>query len=782
MSGLKCGGLEFNGWLEGPISSGVPSIPAEHYHVEKIQGWLSTFSSNRPEQSSVLQMGLQGRVMLCKYPFLDVSLSIPSIRFLWSAMHAIAWLTGFSAVLHGANGVAAFSELWEDDIQVIGLSVTPHQFSPNMQWRRAPNPELSARVEMFVRNQSDRALQIPSPIRFDDKTPEELLAEKKWAWHDTSSKNGFELPAGALRVLRWNGLDAGWGVGTEHDVSLGGVSSTKSPINLELPRVFFESITFHAAGSRDGNHSMYPDRMLATIHNDLQEPIRMISCRLWLPQSNETFQTLYPKPIQRELKPYPEDAIIPAGEMGGIELDFGPLPLTYTAVEMVVSPVSRDEETHVWGYLKIRRSSFDISGGWVASVVKGRNSMTQIPFLKTLSQLYINTGQIEEVSGYTDNPELYAQYPIKRFNRMADKNRYDSDSILSTVHAIEFLGEPQYGGGRPVPPQEVFDQLAPYQSWKLPTTVTLSEERDWRYYVGVCDYPHYDAYRVIAPAADSWSKYDRWGGKSIRWGAPLETIGDMTRSLRQQSRPVTIAYWSQGAHHDWGGVLSPRRGSPTPDELRSQAWQGLGNGIASLYWFNLSMKSLAKFPDLIDPIRRVGREIQLLKPILEQCVCYQYERQTNDGLLEWDLNSLVTRDTALLVANDIGYAIDERSKTFRFEKRDGVFSFQLPTWLATPNDGGTTGGITSDSTTDGNLHVFRVDSEGTHNVEYTLESRQIKIRDAVSVVGVYIVTRDKNLRLSMDAKLASLLQSELELGFNPVDSEADRKTLQSLVD
>jgi hypothetical protein len=143
---------------------------------------------------------------------------------------------------------------------------------------------------------------------------------------------------------------------------------------------------------------------------------------------------------------------------------------------------------------------------------------------------------------------------------------------------------------------------------------------------------------------------------------------------------------------------------------------------------------------------------------------------------------LVTRDTALLVANDIGYAIDERSKTFRFEKRDGVFSFQLPTWLATPNDGGTTGGITSDSTTDENLHVFRVDSEGTHNVEYTLESRQIKIRDAVSVVGVYIVTRDKNLRLSMDTKLASLLQSELELGFNPVDSEADRKTLQSLVD
>ena len=725
--------------------------------------------------------------MLSNHHFSGASHSVSSSRFLRSAMDAFGWFIGFSAVFHFADAIATSGEAWEDDVQIIGLSVTPHQFSPNMQWRRAPNPELSARVEMFVQNQSDRALQIESPIRFDSKSPEELLAEKGWAWHDTSSKTGFELPAGALRVLRWNGIDADWGVGTEHDVSLGGVSSTKLPIRLAIPRVFFESITFHAAGSPDGKNPIYPDRMLASIRNELHEPIRMVSCRLWLPNSNETFHTLYPKPIQHELKPYPEDAIVPAGEIGGIELNVGPLPLTYAAVEMVISPIARDEKIHVWGYLKIRPASFDISGGWVASVVKGRNSMTQIPFLKTLSQLYVNTGQIEEVSGYTDNQELYSQYPIKRFNRMADRNRYDSDSMLPTIHAIEFLGEPQYGGGRPVPPQEVFDQLAPYQSWKLPTTVTLSEERDWRYYIGVCDYPHYDAYRVIAPAADSWSKYDRWGGKSIRWGAPLETIGDMTRSLRQQSRPVTIAYWSQGAHHDWGGVLSPRRGSPTPDELRSQAWHGLGNGIASLYWFNLSIKSLAKFPDLIDPIRRVGREIQLLKPILEQCVCYQHERQTNDGLLEWDLNSLVTRDTAMLVANDIGYAIDERSKTFRFEKRDGVFSFRLPTWLATSTEGttgdGITGdGITGDGTVNTKLHVFRVDSEGTHDVEYTIESRQITVRDAVSVVGVYIATRDQDLRLAMNAKHASLLQSELDLGFNPVDSEADRKMLQSLVD
>ena len=33
--------------------------------------------------------------------------------------------------------------------------------------------------------------------------------------------------------------------------------------------------------------------------------------------------------------------------------------------------------------------------------------------------------------------------------------------------------------------------------------------------------------RVTAPSADAWSRYDRWNGQTIRWGAPLETIGDI---------------------------------------------------------------------------------------------------------------------------------------------------------------------------------------------------------------------------------------------------------------
>ncbi|MFM8327874.1 MAG: hypothetical protein ACKN9U_23680, partial [Pirellulaceae bacterium] len=141
--------------------------------------------------------------------------------------------------------------------------------------------------------------------------------------------------------------------------------------------------------------------------------------------------------------------------------------------------------------------------------------------------------------------------------------------------------------------------------------------RVWRHYAGLSDYPHFDAYRVVAPAADSWRQYDRWGDRRISWGAPLETIGVLTRSLRDLSRPVSIAAWSQGPHAGWGGFLDGRRRrSPTPAELRSQALHALASRITSLYWFNLSRKSLLKFPDTWDAMRRVGREIQMMAPSL----------------------------------------------------------------------------------------------------------------------------------------------------------------------
>ena len=46
--------------------------------------------------------------------------------------------------------------------------------------------------------------------------------------------------------------------------------------------------------------------------------------------------------------------------------------------------------------------------------------------------------------------------------------------------------------------------------------------------------------------------------------------GRLAILLRELSRPRPVAYWSQGAHHDWRGYGGRKRTSPTPDELRAE--------------------------------------------------------------------------------------------------------------------------------------------------------------------------------------------------------------------
>ena len=367
------------------------------------------------------------------------------------------------------------------------------------------------------------------------------------------------------------------------------------------------------------------------------------------------------------------------------------MPLTYAALELST------DAGPIWTHLRIKREVFDISGGWV------NESLTEEAYLSLLAHLHVNTGQIQTVPGYTDNPTLYQRYPLKLFNRLWPLDQWDTDDWLPKIHAVEFLGEPQYGGGRPVPPQAVFDQLLPYRTGRLATSVTHSEERVWRYYAGLSDFPHYDAYRVVAPAADSWRDYDRWGGQRISWGAPLETIGDMCRSLRELNRPMPCAYWSQGPHSGWGGGLfggGRARRSPTPDELRSQAVHALSTRITSLYWFNLSLKSLLKYPDTWEPITRIGREIRMLEPFYLAGDAYRFERRTrSDGSPDWDLASIAAPDAAVLFALDTAYAPDPQEHVFQFgEPREVSFSFDLPPWLRKPRD------------------LFRVDADGLHEV------------------------------------------------------------------
>jgi len=607
---------------------------------------------------------------------------------------------------------------------VVGVTVVPHRIEENMRYRGPRDPSLAAKVQIFIQGPA-------LPKSFDGKTPAELLAADEWAWHDMSTAT--MPPQGAMTVWTFNGKSSRWGIGEKFLMTAEGLS--EKTIDISEPKKWISAATFL---SSDGD--VQPNTIVLHVANETDTAMNVSGLRFWLPRSRETWQVLWPLPTKPVL------ASVPEGDRGVIKLITDKLPLTYAVVELQTA------EGSLWAHLRIKRETFDISGGWV------NDTLTQEPYLKLLSHLHVNTGQIDRIGGYTDNPLLYDRYPMKLFNRLWPLEQWDTDAFLPRIHAVEFLGEPQFGGGKPMPPQEVFDNLLPYRISRLPTSVTLSDERTWRWYAGLSDFPHYDAYRVVAPAPDAWREYDRWGGERIRWGAPLETIGDMCRSLRELNRPVPCAYWSQGPHDGWGGGLfggGRSRRSPTPDELRSQAMHAISSRITSLYWFNLSLKSLLKYPDTWEPITRIGREIRMLEPLLLEGDAYQFIRRLkSDGTPDWDLASIIAPSAAILFANDTAYIADPKESIFKFgPPRSADFTFRLPSWLRMPTD------------------VFRVDADGTHEIQWSSDNEHITIHDTRTLDAMYIVSKDETVRTDILQRRQVAIDHELT---NTIDLDAIR--------
>ena len=609
---------------------------------------------------------------------------------------------------------------------LVGISVIPHSIETSMRYRQPHDPEQSARVQLFIKGPT-------TPTTFDGRTPAELLASNEWAWHDLGA--AVQAPEAALTVWSFNGKSSRWGVGKQFTLQGVGLQDVNVPI--QSPEVWISAATFLAS-----DNGVQPDVVVVHLANESTQELKVNSLRLWLPKDSASWQILWPQ------EPLAVSTSVPPKDKGFVKCRVPRLPLTYAALELNTNAGS------IWAHLRIKREAFDISGGWVGDHV------TSASYLRLLGHLHVNTGHIGSVPGYTDNPALYDRWPLKLFNKLDPLATYDTDAWLPKIHAVEFLGEPQYGGGRPVPPQEVFDALLPYRASRLATSLTHSEERIWRWYAGLSDFPHYDAYRVVAPSPDAWALYDRWGGRKILWGAPLETIGDMCRSLRELNRPMPCAYWSQGPADGWGGGFDGRkRRSPTPDELRAQALHALSTRITSLYWFNLSLKSLLKFPDTWEPITRVGREIRMLEPFFLEGDAYRFERRTRDGEPDWDLASVAAPDAAVLFALDTAYIADKKDNVFAFgAPRAASFAFELPSHLRDPGD------------------VFRVDADGIENVTWRATQTGIEIDDVCSRDAIYLATHSPTVRATIERRRQAALAHETA---NPIENSELEAVLKS---
>ena len=615
---------------------------------------------------------------------------------------SLRWVVPALLLLLGPPALAA---------DLLGVCVTPHRIEPTLRYRGVRDTTLAARVQLFVRGPAK------SPT-FAGKSPRAWLEADQWAWHDLDATP--HVPEGALHVWSFNGKSDRWGVGHAFDLEAEGLKRQK--VELATPRRWISAATFLSSTDKP-----QPDRLILHVVNDDDKALEVRALRLWLPRSSTTWHTLWPQ------KPLAVRQTIPARDRGVLTFDGLKLPLSYVALEL------QTDAGHLWAHLRVKRETFDVSGGWI------QDGLAHDAYLDFLASLHVNAGQIDHIPGYTDKPERYRRVPMKLFNRLWPLDRWDTEEWLPRIHAVEFLGEPQYGGKKAISPQQVFDRLLPYRASRLPTSVTLSEERTWRLYAGLSDYPHYDAYRVVAPAADAWTQYDRWEGKRLRWGAPLETIGDLCRSLRELNRPVPCAYWSQGPHHGWGGFFDGRkRRSPTPDELRSQALHGLSTRITSLYWFNLSLKSLLAYPDTWEPLRRIGREIRMLAPLMLEGDAYRFERRTtNMGKPDWDLASIAAPEAVLLFALDTAYAPDPKENVFTFgPPREVEYRFALPPWLREPTE------------------VRRVDADGLHRVAWKVERGQVILSDKRSRDALYVVVNDRKVLDAIEQRRQAALKHE----------------------
>ena len=652
--------------------------------------------------------------------------------------------------------------------EIAGLTVTPQVFAPDLRYPEAPDPDPGVRVEIFVRNSAPRGGTNRfscNALRFANEAPLKYLQDNLWAWHDTpslwSEEETLMLP-GSLAVWRFNTKGAPWGPGRTFPITVVDwqrIAQSEWEVALNPQGVWFSSIVFT---SHDGNVS--PDAVTLHIANQSAAAARFIGARLFLPETNDTYRALFPQPPLTGVARHPADGWIAPGDKGCFQARVGRLPLTYAAVQAILAD-ARGQQFAIWAHLRIKREVFDIGGGWVQESDAPGNAPLLEPFLKTLQRMHVNTANLVSIPGYTDQngpSGLYTRYPLKRFGPLEPASLFSQDAMLPFVHGVEMLGEPQFEEAAPRPPQAVWQSLLPFAKSRLITTVTLSDASTWRYYAGLSDFPHFDAYRVAAPSADDWMAYDRWGEKRIAWGAPLETIGSMCRSLREMSRPKPIAYWSQGPHFGWNEIGERKRTSPTPDEIRLQAYHALSSRITSLYWFNLSLRSLVQFRDTIEEITRIGREINMLADFYIEGDAYRYRRLLRDGKPDWDLASIASPKGAVLFALDLDYEPDRGDKVFLFKRRrEGRFNFDLPVYLRAPAD------------------VFRVDAEGVYDVKFEVHATGITIEDRQHKVAIYVAAPSRETRAAIERKRLELVAAEQALNFDPARRGRDFDVLKN---
>lgn len=666
-------------------------------------------------------------------------------------------------------------------LKVVGVHVTPHQQPEGISFNReeeSPAPA-GGRVQLFLLNRAAEDSQKPEDtvhinvLAFDGNEPKRNVFSKAWAWEDTPAEwpeSDTSIPPGALTVFSFNSLVPKWiEPGNTFQLEFTDwLNARRDSLTVTLPQqeARLSSLSFL---SSDKN-SLHPDSLVFYLENLSEKNWKVSSLRIFQPYQTTSFRLLKPIASLDKFNTFPSNGILrPGQKMAVIATTPSHLKLTTAALEIsLVNPARAYETCSLWEQLRVRRESFDIGAGWVSAQTQGTNILTQEPWLKTLKWLHINTANIQNIPGYTDSSEphsLYELYPLKFMGTAQPLPEFDTDSTLPKFHAAESLGNVQDEINH-CSPQDALELLRVYGGFRIPTSLILTDPWQWRHYAGISDYPHFNIARLAVPNGfERWDLYPRWE-KPVPWGAPLETMGILTRNLRDNSRPLSISAWVQGPFDGWTSKGERKRLAPTPNELRFLAWETLSSRVASLHWFNLNIGSLVKYRDLLPTIQQVNREALALEIFFLYGDSWKnkvIQTQEDPPEADWELSSIICPRAALLCALDLRYDEDRLGRTFKFRRpREALFDFELPDFLKSP------------------LDVFRIDANGVYDVQYQVNTNGVEITDKQSLAAIYVATRDRALRGELEKRRQYYANHETRYHFDPVNNRKDFDLLKNL--
>jgi hypothetical protein len=638
-------------------------------------------------------------------------------------------------------------------LEIAGVTVVPHYVSGEIPNYRDEEEFLSkftpgALIRIFVKN-TDPESGVNPDVLFNGKTGQELINSNMVSYCDvpdireTATKMSTKIPAGAMDCYLLNIVDRNFyanGIILKFTDKISG-KTTEKQIQIKAPDFYASRIVF-----KSSEGSCFPDGFYVYFNNDADKDAKIGQVKIWKAGKTYAVHSWSKSFVPEKISWFAERGNIPSHGMNGAFVETGKLPFGEIILEFEINRNPAAEKMYY--VVKPMIINFDIGLGWDFNLL-GKSEA----YCKTMKFMHFNTVN-GDAAAFLANKEWSERYPMKRFSKLEAEASTTDEKTLRNIHGSEFFGEPQFGKR---PAQEIFNFYTAYRNSGFPTTLTLSHEPGFFLYAGVVDFAHFDAYRVVAPHADRWGDYIKYGNKNVKWGSPLETIGDYMRTLNRINYPNPVAAWTQAMADDWKSRSRINAGNPNNLEMRIQAYEAIANGATSLYWFNMGGKTIINNRGSLAEIQRINREISIVGDLLTRTMPFWWQNR----FMDMDLNVLAGPDFAALFAIDLTYKVSESNQFVSSGKRSETMKFTLPAYLHQCNV------------------AVKVTHEGISDINVEIINGNASITDTFETTGMYILYNSGtiNYRDQLSKRYNEIKAIEASCKFDPITNDSDFRIL-----